>query len=66
MNKYDGKKRQSIDFDEIASDQLRNEFYQNQKKKGGAVPDISLYSNDAHVSYTSQSQEQEEEKLLKS
>jgi hypothetical protein len=52
--------KNSIDFDEIPSVQLRAEF--NIPKRGGAVPDIS--QSNANISYTSSSVNQEEEKLL--
>jgi hypothetical protein len=52
--------KNSIDFDEIPSVQLRAEF--NIPRKGGAVPEMSL--SNANISYTSSSIHQEEEKLL--
>jgi hypothetical protein len=57
--------RNSLDFDEIPSVQLRAELNAvGNPKKAGVVPDISL--SNANISYTLSSQDvKEEEKLLK-
>jgi hypothetical protein len=54
--------KNSVDFDEIPSVQLRAEFNIGPLRKGGAVPDISL--SNANISYTSSSANHEEEKLI--